>query len=496
MTATTTSTAVPHVNGTLPDLNINELLNAGGFNDEQPGQPEQPKPDKKIDSLVELKRKNYEMMHKFDDVDEGPDAIESAIGGIEIADDDGEDEQPSLDVPVVGNLSLGWIDNYSDLMESLTGSPKEFHQLAGLLTVASALQRRAWLPMSFGDIYPNVYGCIIAPSTVFGKSTSINGPRRVLLPAMMEKMLIPAQGSSEGLIKQLSLTPSALMIRDEIGTLFGSDRVKYLKDYKQDLTALYDCMPHSKRLSNEEIKVERPYLNILGATTPSRFYGNVTNDDWLDGFMPRWLFVQPEGEPNFDNATGMFNHEGAISKLAWKLMEIDRQKETAFTLQGESFKMWSSWRTESLKLAWKQQDETAMAIIGRYATYALKFATILTAINGDWGTVTESTMQTAIDMAGNYKHNVNRILSERGKHEVSGGKLQKAFLLLQRKGGADGLTARQMSISLNMGKSQFTPIIDKLVEIGAVMTTERNNAKNRAVTYYHAVAEKLPVGRF
>ena len=39
--------------------------------------PEQPKPDKKIDSSVELKRKNYEMMHKFDDMDEGSDAIGS-----------------------------------------------------------------------------------------------------------------------------------------------------------------------------------------------------------------------------------------------------------------------------------------------------------------------------------------------------------------------------------------------------------------------------------
>ena len=136
-------------------------------------------------------------------------------------DQDVPEEMSALDVTPVKGLQLGWIDQYADLNSELTASPPEFHQLAGLVTAATAIQRKAFLPMSFGNIYTNIYACIVAMSTVYGKSTAINRPRQVLQAAMMEKLLIPAHGSSEGLIKQLSITPSALMVRDEIGTLFG-----------------------------------------------------------------------------------------------------------------------------------------------------------------------------------------------------------------------------------------------------------------------------------
>lgn len=417
-------------------------------------------------------------------------------GALEVVDP--EDDQPvevsPLDVTPVKDLQLGWINDYADLMTELTASPWEFHQLAGLVTAATAIQRKAFLTMSFGHIYPNVYACIIAMSTVYGKSTAISRPRQVLQAALMEKLLIPAHGSGEGLIKQLSLTPSALMVRDEIGTLFGSDKVRYLKDFKQDLTALYDGYPYSRRLSNEEVKVERPYLNILGATTPARFYSNVTNMDWQDGLLPRWLFVMPEGEPNFDAVTGTFTqrHAERVSKLAFKLMEIEVKQDTAFVLTDDAHERWRAWRTTGLKAAYRQNDENAAAITGRYATYALKFALILAAVNDSWGTITPATMQTAIHLADNYKANVYRILSESGKHRVDGSKLQKVFLAIQKKGNPKGgMTIGEIMRYANMKQNELQPCMEELQNAGAIVSDTSGRSPR-----YMTTLDKLPLKKW
>lgn len=404
------------------------------------------------------------------------------------------DDPSPLDVQPVRDLRLGWINQYIDLMIELTASPREFHQLAALVIVATAIQRKAFLPMSFGNVYPNIYGCIVAMSTVYAKSTAIYRTRQVLQAAMMEKLLIPAHGSSEGLIKQLSITPCALMLRDEIGTLFGSDKVRYLKDFKQDLTALYDCYPFSRRLSHDEIRVDQPYLSILGATTPAQFYANVSNLDWQDGLLPRWLFVVPEGEPDFDKVTGVFtqNHADRINRLAFKLMEIEPKRDTPFVLQGDAYTRWHAWRTAGLKAAYAQGDDNAMAIIGRYATYALKFAIILATVNDSWGSVTPATMQTAIHLADNYKATVYRILNESGKHRLDGSKLQKVFLVIQRKGNPNGgMTISDIMRYANMKQNELRPCLEELQKIGAILVDD-----SKRTTRYMTTIEKLPLKKW
>lgn len=405
------------------------------------------------------------------------------------ADDTAEDDLPNpLAVQPVRNLALGWITDYTSLMYDLTAAPQEFHQLAGLVTAAAAIQRKARLRMAFGDIYPNLYACIVAQSTVYGKSTAISKPRSILTAALLDNLLIPSHGSSEGLIQQLSETPNALMIRDEIGTLFSSDKVKYLKDYKQDLTALYDCTPYNRRLRTEAISVQRPYLNILGATTPERFYGGITQSDWSDGLLPRWLFVVPEGRPNFDAtpATLTEEHTNRINRLALRLMEIDRHQEKDFCLTGNALTLWSDWRKAGLMAAYDAQDNTALAIIGRYATYALKFAIVLAAVNDSWGVITPATMQTAIHLADNYKYTVNRIITEADKHRVTGAKVQKVFgVVKSRNRDGDGITLRQVQQYANMSRQEAQQCMEQLVEYGAVTTNERG----RSVKYLHVVTE-------
>jgi hypothetical protein len=394
--------------------------------------------------------------------------------------DDSEPEGAHpLDIHPKKRLELGWIDRYADLMTQMTGAPREFNRLAGLAIVATAIQRRARLRMSFGDIYPNVYAAVIAPSSVYHKSSALAKPRAMLQRAMLDNLLLSELMTSEGLLKQLQGQPAGLVLRDEIGTLFASHNTKYLANLKPDLTALFDCYPYSRRLSNDDVKVPSPYLNILGATTPSRFFEGVSFIDWQDGFLARWLFVMPEKEPDFDAMTGLFTneHDAQVGALATTLMNIDRQRETDFELVSPAFTLWDAWQRQAAKDAYYYGDDVTAAIVTRYAAYALKFAMILAAVNDSWGTITPETMQTAIDLADSFKATVYKLLSMKSNYGVSGAKLQKVFRVIKGKAGAEGITQREIGRLCHMRKAELTPCMEKLIAIGAVMAVESGKAE-------------------
>lgn len=409
-----------------------------------------------------------------------------------VADDDDEPEANPLNVGPKKALNLGWIDRYADLMTRLTGSPREFNQLTGLALIATVIQRRAVLRMSFADIYPNVYGVIIARSSVYHKSSALAKPRSLLQRALLEKLLLSELQTSEGLLRQLSGQSSGLIVRDEIGTLFASHNTRYLQQVKPDLTALYDCYPYSRSLSAGDIKVDKPYLNILGATTPARFYEGVSMVDWQDGFLARWLFVLPEGEPNFDAMTGLFNAQDLqqLDQLVAKLFEIDRQSETDFQFTGDAFALWDTWQRNAAKEAYYYGDDVAAAIVTRYAAYALKFAMILSAVNGPWGIITPETMQTAIDLSDDYKRYAHKLLAEKSNYGVSGAKLQKVFAYIK---AHNGCGTREITRSTNYKRDVLTPVIDKLLEVGAITSSESLNTRNKTIVSYTAMTQELPV---
>lgn len=404
--------------------------------------------------------------------------------------DEDEIEPHPLDVETPP-LALGWIDEYADLMTKLTGSPREFNLACGLVTAAAAIQRKARLRMSFADIYPNIYAAIVARSSVYHKSSALHKPRALLQRAMLDRLMLSELMTSEGLLAQLQGQSSGVVVRDEIGTLFDSHRVKYLRTLKPDLTALYDCLPYSRRLSNLEIKVDAPYLNILGATTPARFYDAITATDWQDGFMARWLFVLPESEPDFDAMTGLYEekHDAEIGRLAVALQNLDRQREQDFALAGDAFTLWDDWQRQAAKDAYYYGDDTIAAVVTRYSAYALKFSLILAAVNGEWGRVTAETMQTAIHLADSFKRSVARLLREKDDHLVSGAQLQKVFKAIQLlNSDGKGVTTKSILQRTGMRKAQLTPSLEKLTEIGAIAYQPAGNGFR-----YWAMTEELPI---
>lgn len=411
---------------------------------------------------------------------------------VETDDGAGEDNPFGGDLGPEPTAGLGWVAHYADVMSELTASPRSFNVLIALVLGATATQGRAKIwPFGPAPTYANIFAAIVGDSSVYHKSTSQNGGRSVAQRAGLEKLLLPDSGTSEGLIAALSEQPAGLIVKDEIGRLFASDRVRYTQTLKADLTDLFDGQSIRRRLAGADIVVNKPFLSILGSTTPTRFFDSLGANDWDDGFVVRWIFAVPDAAPRFD--LGTFYSEGEVDRrlnaLAQNLRMVAAQSETMFAFEGDAFQTWATWQTERKRSAFEYGDGTANAITSRITTVAIKLALILAAVNGEWGRITPERMAAAIWLADMFRLNTWRLLNERSDHVVSGHKLQKVLATIRQQGGAAGCTKRVIMRAAHLKAHELRPVLEKLLSLGAVVPSDDQKR-------YRAIHDKLPVKNY
>jgi len=419
--------------------------------------------------------------------------LQRGLDAIEECENTDEPSHP-LDVAPLTMPELGWIDEYAVFASALTSSPLSFNRLIALVLAASAIQRSATLRLAFGDIRANIYGVIVAPSTAWFKSTALKKADNILHRAQLENILLPAEFTPEGLMRSLAGQSKGLVKRDEIGRLFDSGQVKYLRELKPLLTEIYDGNTVKKQLSHEAIAVTNPYLCIIGATTPSRFYDAVQMIDWGDGFLPRWLFALPEGEPNFDSDAALLtpDDDRRWGELSAMLSYLSIQPDTDFQIDQDAFLHWKRWQSDARRGAFAYGDETASAIVGRYGTYALKFAIVLAAVQKSWGRIGIDHITAACTLSDYYKSIVFKVLTEQSEQGVNAGRMQEVykFIRLRFKNSAP-VTMRDLARKFHLKRPQLAPTVDALVDGGYVLRT--NQGKTTLMVPANQLLEALPV---
>ena len=412
-----------------------------------------------------------------------PAAADQAATADQVEAEDDLDLVPEApDIP-----AITWLDDYAELMIELTCAPRSFHRLGGLVALSMAVGPGARLRMSFGDIHGNLYGAIIGESSAFYKTTAMRQVRGLLVRAALPHYLLQPQFTSEGLTKALSEQATGLILRDELSTLFASHRQKYSQFVKSDLTAIFDGDPFGKLKAGEVQRVDKPYLSILGTTTPDGFYNSITGDDWRTGFLARWLFALPDSLPDFDSDSRLLTQtdEARLQGLAATLIKISARPGGDFTLDADAHHRWNTWRKEERRQAFELGGDVVSAIASRYGTYALKFAMLLSAVT-DYGRITDNNMVAAIALAGGYKTNALRLFTDRRSHGVTGAKVQRVFAAILSGGGT--ATTKNILQNLHMTASELQPLLDVLCEQGAVTADKAGRGFRFTVT-----TNKLPI---
>lgn len=144
--------------------------------------------------------------------------------------------------------------------------------------------------------HPSLFTCVIAESGT-GKTDSHKLVKKILESAgLLKKIVQGVPGTDSGLQKSLNANPRQLVIWDELGmalSALAKSQNNHMANVLSMMMELYSAAGTKfigkQYATIDRIDVDKPFLNVLGASTSIRFFGAL-NEDWVhDGYLSRWL---------------------------------------------------------------------------------------------------------------------------------------------------------------------------------------------------------------
>lgn len=265
----------------------------------------------------------------------------------------------------------GWLGTYVMYARNLTDAPIAFHVAGGLAAMAGAIGSNVyWLGGGSREQWPNLYILLLAPSGVFRKSTSVDLPTYPLANAV-PGIILDREFSPEQFIRNMADHPTSVLKESEFGSLLERMKSSYMQGMKQRLTDLFDCQDSYERTirgqsgQGERIRIVRPALTILAASTLDWLVESLTETDMRSGFMPRFLFVAPtvkESEPPGGYwAQGDTTRLSAITK---GLAQMSRMKRAQVSFKRVRRRI-VEWTTDHAGIA--ESGEAPEELMGLYS---------------------------------------------------------------------------------------------------------------------------------
>lgn len=193
-----------------------------------------------------------------------------------------------------------FIDDYISWASNVTDANQEYHEICGAIMLSSLLADKFTLNVSWGKIYPNLWGLVLGESTITRKTTAMELAMDFVTQIDQKAILATQDSSAEGMLSALEERPERVSIyyRDEVAGFFDAMSSKsYLAGMPEVLTKLYD-VPNVmvRQLSKKTIAVKKPVFIFFGGGIQDRVYETVTEDFFYSGFLPRFLVVNGESD--------------------------------------------------------------------------------------------------------------------------------------------------------------------------------------------------------
>lgn len=254
-----------------------------------------------------------------------------------------------------------WLKAYLEYTKAAE-APLPFHFWTGVSTLAGVLRRRIWRDEYMFKWTPNFYVILVGPAGVVTKSTSIDlginllrkvpdikfGPESLTWQALgesfMDAMHYVKWTNEKG--EDAPFKMSALTIPiSELGTFLNVEDTKFVSF----LTTMWDGREHPfqhKTRSQELIDIERPWLNIIGATTPAWIRNNIPDKMIGEGLMSRVVFIYGDHKRHLTAYPSRVvrgqDHLDMETKLVEDLVEISKLVGPV-NLTNEAFAWGEDW---------------------------------------------------------------------------------------------------------------------------------------------------------
>jgi hypothetical protein len=361
-----------------------------------------------------------------------------------------------------------WLIGYRDYTAG-TESPSVFHLWVGLSTLAGAAQRKIYLDHDFFQTHTNMFIVLVSPPGRSRKTTAMRMGKNLLkgVKDYGQDVFFSTQASSVAALVQQFVKistkdhQSLTTFSYELGSLLGVKN----DDVTNFLTDIYDCNPDwDKQTVGRGLElIERPWLNLLGATTPTWLGDNLSSTALEGGFMRRILFVYEDTRllialPKMTKAQKAIRQD-----LIEDLAHITALKGTFSFADKATESFYESWYENPKRL----ELETNPMLSGFYevkAEHIKKVAMMLSLSEGDSLVITQGHLEAAIGMVEELEPGMKKALMSIGKNPFS----TDLDRISDQIHTAGSLTYRQL-LAMNihsLEKAHFDDNLMTLVEIG------------------------------
>ena len=344
---------------------------------------------------------------------------------------------------------MAFLKLYTDFAQEITDAPLEFSQFLGIATAGIAIGRSRWIGFGDQNIYPNFYMLILAPSSMYRKSTVLGISQR-MLSAVNPLKVYPADFSQEKIMDVLKEQPSGAFYYYEFRSLMGLLSRDYMASAKSFLTELFDSNDMTMARKTGTFTVESPCVSILSATTSDWFVESIKAGDIEGGFLGRFLYIHSKKKLRDDAIPPLADPEK--KRRVVDALSILSEPPVGMYREGRDGRMTISEPARKAYVAWYKQFvaryETMSAryrtLTARLNIYCLKIALVLETCSTGRLEIGEKAMEEAITQVNWLHHSVVELCEaelsfswhEAGEKKImkyvrtAGGKIERSKLLM------------------------------------------------------------------
>lgn len=359
----------------------------------------------------------------------------------------------------------GIFAEYRDLVGPTTEAPDSLHWATLFVTVGLFIGRDRYLCTPH-PLYPNSFILVVGATGDVRKSTALEYGQELWSLLGRDVRIATGILSAEGIYDRLKETEGTrlLIYEDELRTLLAAAARPGTRNLLGELCKLYRCPRETGLTRRESTKVVKPFVSLIGATTPKWISTGLEEEAVFGGFFNRCLVITGEPKPYIAHPEPPARE--ALEAFAGRLKELtDRLREgpRQMRFDAEAHARWTEWY-----VAWRERRNSwpdAHQVLTRRTEDHIRKVALVYACLGGRAEIALEDLERAIVIGEHCETLTLRLFGgitlPRSTH------LQERILSLIP---PEGLPRRdlQQRIGGNYGREEFAKALAILEELGEV----------------------------
>ena len=382
-----------------------------------------------------------------------------------------------------------YLSEYMEYASELTDAPAQFHVFSGLSVLSTVIGNSVYIPWGDGKLSPNLWIVMIAPSSIYRKTTAIRIGCN-LIRHIDETKVFPDEFSPESILHVLEQRPQGLFFWGELRSKLAYFQRSYMAGMQSMLTELYDCPPVYRRtLLGNSFRVNNPCIGILAASTKEWLRASITEGEMKGGFLQRFMFVLAHSKEKHFAVPA----EKDMHKQNALVMMLNRIRSCEWKIDlTDILDAFTEWHFKHEQEAMSADNEEVLAsFYARLDTYCIKLTMLyeiamqMKSTDFPFGELRPSmpALTYAINLIDYAKVTINYMLSDELVFSKEMANRQKVLGLIENK---PGISRRNLMQNANLLKRDLDLILETLEGEGTIGIRKEGQ---RSGLHYYPVRE-------